>query len=140
MPLWRAWLWMPLFVVQGLFRRITGRPFFPNDVSYHANGTKKSEGPFYHGDRQERWAFWYENGQVESVGAYVGGWEDGPWTFWYENGQMMAHGKIGNDGSKEGVWSFWDRDGNAILEPEFLDMNRGYVPSCGWNRLLAGGQ
>ncbi|HET6385595.1 MAG TPA: hypothetical protein VFJ58_19560 [Armatimonadota bacterium] len=91
-------------------------------VSYHANGTKMSEGHFRNGQKHGAWTLYWPNGNKKREGTFVNGKYTGLYTEYYENGNRHHQGYYntcqGNsaDGTKDGSWHYFEPDGETIAK------------------------
>jgi antitoxin component YwqK of YwqJK toxin-antitoxin module len=91
-------------------------------TTYHANGTKKSEGSFNDGKKTGEWTDWYENGEVEAKSSYNDdGNQTGELTFWYENGNVRAKSSFNDNGKLTGEWTVWYENGKIKFKGSYND-------------------
>ena len=57
----------------------------------------KCDETYKNGNRDGRYATWYENGQKKDEGIYKGGKKEGLWISWFENGKIKYNGNYIND-------------------------------------------
>ncbi len=82
------------------------------EVEWYADGTKRFERYFDHGEPAGVWQSWFEDGTRRS--EVHCGEESGTTTWWYEDGRVAARGPSIR-GAPDGMWAFWHEDG-AIAE------------------------
>jgi antitoxin component YwqK of YwqJK toxin-antitoxin module len=94
-------------------------------TTYHANGTKKSEGSFNDGKKTGEWTDWHENGEVKAKSSFNdNGKLTGEWTVWYENGKIAQKGSCNDDGNPAGEWTFWHENGEVGFKGSYNNGNR----------------
>ena len=91
-------------------------------TTYHANGTKKSEGSFNDGKKTGEWTDWHENGEVKAKSSFNdNGKLTGEWTVWYENGKIKFKGSYNDDGNQTGEWTYWYENGEVETKGSYND-------------------
>jgi len=127
---------------------LNSKPFKGILLSYHENGTKKSEIRYKKGKKYGMEKKWYKNGKIKmerqyfngmKVNVHKGWWEneklkyryifdnngryDGKVEEWYVNGQKLKEFNY-TMGIENGEQKLWDLDGNIIANYDVINGER----------------
>ncbi len=127
---------------------LNNKPFKGILLSYHENGTKKSEIRYKKGKKNGKEKNWFDNGKIKmerqyyngvKVGLHRGWWENenlkyryffsnngkynGKVEEWYVNGQKLKEFNY-SKGLEKGKQKLWDLDGNIKANYEVINGER----------------
>jgi len=74
---------------------------------YYENGTIKSEGWLFNGQKTDFWYFYYPNGKVLQKGSYQNDKKNGYWYFYENTGKLRKEGHFINN-KAEKWWIIYD--------------------------------
>ena len=81
------------------------------EVVWHNENTRASQGERYGEHRTGAWRFWYPNGKLESHRNFADtGMPHGKQEFWFENGKKKGEGAY-DEGVSHGTFHDWHRNG-----------------------------
>ncbi|NND35353.1 MAG: toxin-antitoxin system YwqK family antitoxin [Saprospiraceae bacterium] len=91
-------------------------------LTYHPDGTIKSEGQYENGTMEGAWKRYYLNGQLMETVTMHNNQEDGPFIEYWETGKIKAEGSYIDGDNEQGELKLYNEEG--ILE-KIMSCDRG---------------